>query len=75
MLGLDEPDDDDALRALAARQLGVPAEELPPLRLLKRSIDARRGRVRFHLLLEIGGESAPALALPEPREVDGAGAW
>jgi len=69
-LGPDQPDDDASLRALAARRLGVAAEALPPLRLLKRSLDARRGRVRFHLLLEVGGEGEGALALPEPREVD-----
>lgn len=55
-----------------ARKLGVETVELPSLRLLKRSLDARGGRVRFHLLLEVGGAPPPALALPEPREVGGA---
>jgi len=72
VLGLDEPDDEASLRLLAARQLGSEVEALPPLRLLKRSLDARGGRVRFHLLVGIGGAPPPALALPEPREVDGA---
>jgi len=72
LLGLDEPDDESSLRAVVARQLAVDPEALPPLRLLKRSLDARGGRARFHLLLEIGGEPPPPLALPEPREVDAA---
>ena len=72
VLGLDEPDDEASLRAHAARALAIAAEDLPPLRLLKRSLDARGGRVRFHLLLELGGEAPAALALPEPRTVDGA---
>jgi uncharacterized protein len=70
ILGLDEPDDERSVRAHAARRLGVETADLPPLRLLKRSLDARGGRVRFHLLLELGGAPAAALALPEPREVD-----
>jgi uncharacterized protein len=50
--GLDDLDDTAGAiaRALAA-QLGVPAGELPPLELRKRSLDARRGRVRFHLVV------------------------
>ena len=72
VVGLGEPEDDAALRALAARKLGVETADLPPLRLLKRALDARGGRVRFHLLLEVGGAPLAALALPEPREVGGA---
>jgi uncharacterized FAD-dependent dehydrogenase len=71
VFGLDEPDDDASIRARIARELRVETVELPPVRLLKRSLDARGGRVRFHLLLELGGTPPPALALPEPREVGG----
>jgi uncharacterized FAD-dependent dehydrogenase len=56
-LGLDEPDDPASLTARLAAQLAVPASALPPLELRKRSIDARRGRVRFHLVV---GALAPA---------------
>ena len=49
-LELDEPDDPSARGKLAA-QLGAPLAELPPLEIRKRSIDARRGRVRFHLVV------------------------
>lgn len=50
-LGLDEPDDAASLAERLAKQLEVPVVELPPLEVRKRSIDARRGRVRFHYVL------------------------
>jgi uncharacterized protein len=70
-IGLDEPTDDAHLRARVARQLGTGVEDLPPLALRKRSIDARRGKVRFHLLLELDPAPAPELGAPHPREVNG----
>ncbi|MCB9577084.1 MAG: FAD-dependent oxidoreductase [Polyangiaceae bacterium] len=70
MLGLDEPDDPEHVRARVARALGVREAELPPLTVKKRSIDARRGRVRFRLLVGLEGE--PEELSPElPREVSG----
>ena len=45
-LELDEPDDEPSLRKKAARALQLEASELPEVVLYKRSIDARRGRVR-----------------------------
>jgi hypothetical protein len=48
-LDLDEPD--ASLAGHLARQLGVPVGELPPLEVRKRSLDARRGRVRFHVVV------------------------
>lgn len=69
-LGLDEPSDPSALAQAAARQLRVPLEQVQPLRVLKRAVDARRGRVRLHYTLSIG-EAEPTLAelgLPHPRE-------
>jgi uncharacterized FAD-dependent dehydrogenase len=69
-LGLDEPDDQDALRARVAARFSVPVEELPELVLKKRAIDARGGRVRFHLTIAPREESGPALGEPTPREVD-----
>jgi hypothetical protein len=69
--GLDEPTDDAHVRARIGTALRVPAEELPPVVLRKRSVDARRGTVRFHLLFELGGtdEVAVELGAPHPREV------
>lgn len=67
-LGLDEPDDEASLRRRAARALGVAESALPVVEVRRRSIDARRGRVRFKLLL--GFEpSGDDLGGAPPREV------
>ncbi len=73
-LGLDDRDDEAALARAVGQKLGRPPADLPPLTLLKRSIDARRGRIAFHLLVGLGaseeGGGPPAeLGLPHPREV------
>ena len=68
-LGLDEPDDAAALAARLAAQLEVPLDELPPLEVRKRSIDARRGRVRFHVVL--GSATAGTLGGAPLRDVAG----
>lgn len=72
-LELREADEPDTVRRQLAKQLRVPVAELPPVRLLKRSIDARRGRVRVHLTLGLGqSEPLPSeLGLPHPRETKG----
>jgi uncharacterized FAD-dependent dehydrogenase len=59
-LGLDEADDAAALAAKLAAQLRVRVAELPPLEVRKRSIDARRGRIRFHVVL---GAASPGATL------------
>lgn len=69
-LGLDDADDDAALRARAARVLGVREQDLPELCVRKRSLDARKGRVRFHVLLGLGPPPAAPLGDPPPREVE-----
>lgn len=52
-----------------ARQLGVAEASLPELELHRRSVDARRGRVRFRLLFGLSsGPPAPIGGAP-PREV------
>jgi uncharacterized FAD-dependent dehydrogenase len=68
-VGLDEPDDAEAIRARVARRLAIDPHDVPPLELKKRAIDARGGRVRFHLTLA-PAEPAGPLGGPEPREVD-----
>jgi hypothetical protein len=70
-LGLDEPDSPDALRRRVALALHRDLDEIPEVVLRRRSIDARRGRVRLHLLLGIGAEEAHELGAPLPREVSG----
>jgi hypothetical protein len=68
-IGLDEPDDDQSLRVLAARKLHVAQEALEELTVVRRALDARHGRVRFHLTLARKAEHREALAPPEPRDV------
>ncbi len=68
-LGLDDADDASELRRRVARQLGVSEELLPELELRKRSLDARRGRVRFHLVVGLGAPLPDVHQAPQPREV------
>ncbi|MFZ9886230.1 MAG: NAD(P)/FAD-dependent oxidoreductase [Myxococcota bacterium] len=65
VLGVDDDDSDAALRRLVARKLKVAHSDVPSLYLLRRSIDARRGRVHLCLSLQLGGQD-PQLALGEP---------
>lgn len=46
-IALDDADDIKSLTAHAAKKLGVPQSQLPPLEVKRRSIDARFGRVSF----------------------------
>ncbi len=48
-LGLDDADDDVALRTAMAKKLNVPTTAVPPVRIARRVIDARGRHVRFHL--------------------------
>jgi uncharacterized FAD-dependent dehydrogenase len=73
-LGLDEPDDEASLKARAAQQLKTKVEAIPFAAVRKRSIDARQGSVKFHVLLALKkdeGVDRPQLGLPLPREVSG----
>ncbi|MBA3397345.1 MAG: FAD-binding protein, partial [Deltaproteobacteria bacterium] len=69
-IGLDDPDDPVSIAARLAAQLEVPVSALPPLELRKRSIDARRGRIRFHLVVGVA-QPGTALGGPPLREVSG----
>jgi uncharacterized FAD-dependent dehydrogenase len=68
---LDEPDPPAAIVAKLAADLGVAPTELPPLEVRKRSIDARRGRVRFQLAVGVAVERPPLGGTP-PRATAGA---
>src|SRR5258706_2398136 len=57
-LGLDEASDADALRQRVAKKLGISPAALPEPSILRRSIDARRGSVHFHLIVGLGGAGA-----------------
>lgn len=71
-VGLDDDESPEALRALVARRLRRAPESLPEIRLLKRALDARRGKVAFHLLVEVGRDEPRELGEPHPREGRGA---
>ncbi len=70
-MGLSEPDDESSLRAKMATRLGVTPASLPRVELRKRTVDARRGRVRFHVVVGFAPDAEPELALPHPVEVEG----
>jgi uncharacterized FAD-dependent dehydrogenase len=73
-LRLDEPDDEASLKARAARMLHTRPEAIPFAAVRKRSIDARKGQVRFHVLLALRpdeGIDRGQLGLPLPRECAG----
>lgn len=67
--GLDESEDLDHLRAKVARKGGIPLDALPELKVVKRSLDARRGRITFHVLVDLSGEASSKLGEPHPKEV------
>ena len=70
-LGLDEADDEASLRARVAQLLTVPVKSLPPLEVKRRAVDARRGRVRFHLTMGLATAPGTVLADPPIRAVSG----
>ena len=57
-LGADESQEPSERRRRVARELGRPGDSLPELVVLMRSIEARRGRVRLHVVV------GPATLLP-----------
>jgi uncharacterized protein len=69
-LELDEPDDLAAVARKLAAQVGVAVNALPPIEVRKRSIDARRGRIRFHYVVGVA-EAATALGGEPLRETIG----
>ena len=62
-------DEPAVLAGKLAAQLGRSPAELPPLEIRKRSLDARRGRIRFHLV--VGAASGAVLGGVPVREVAG----
>lgn len=71
-LGLDEADDPEALRRAVAKHLGTDVGTLPELHLVRQSIDARRGRVRFHAVVDFEPSALETeWALPDPRPTSG----
>ncbi len=65
-------DGEDEVERQVAKKLGIPVEALPELRVLRRSIDARGGRVHFDLVVGFGPEvEVETLGSARPREVKG----
>jgi uncharacterized protein len=71
-LGLDEPDDEEHLRRRVAKELRIAEADVPEVVLYKRSIDARKGKVRFHVTVGLGSPASGELGGPPPRELTGA---
>jgi uncharacterized FAD-dependent dehydrogenase len=72
-LGLDEAQDADKLRQSVGKKLGISPSAVPEPTILRRSIDARRGSVRFHLIVGLGARGSEPLGGPPPREPSVAG--
>lgn len=72
-LALDDIDEPESLRGRIARQLGVKAEDIPHVRVVRRAIDARRGQVSFRLKVSLRDQepSGKPVADTVPREVKG----
>lgn len=68
-LSPDEAMDPSRVRERLAAILRSTPSDLPPHVLRKRSLDARRGHARFHLVFEVGERESHDLAAPHPREV------
>lgn len=67
-VSIEKVDDRDAWKRLAARKLKLPPRRIQALRLLKKSIDARRAPVRFRLRLQVGiDQELETLSMPERR--------
>ena len=69
-LELDAPDDHESLAHKLASQLGVSRDQVGQFEIRKRSIDARRGRIRFHFVVG-APESGSALGGEQLRETSG----
>lgn len=56
-----------ALRDAAARRAGLRPSDVVAVVLRRRSIDARKGRVRVHALVEVHTNTPPGIQAPRPR--------
>jgi uncharacterized FAD-dependent dehydrogenase len=70
-LGLLDPDEPAAVAGRVARKLGCSVADLPELTVIRRTLDARRGKITFHLEIALDPELARnefSAGLP-PKEV------
>ena len=69
-IGLDESESESSLRAKVAGCLGREIQAGQPLTVVRRSLDARHGHVRYRLMVRVGGDSSVARQEERPpREV------
>jgi len=59
IVGLDEADDEAALRRVAADSIGIASERVTAVRIRRRSIDARRLPIRIQLRVEVYLDQVP----------------
>ncbi len=72
-LGLDEPEEAHIIKSRVARMLGCSIDNVPTPVVVRRAIDARRGKVQFRIRVELGVATGARLAKdPQvPREGKG----
>ncbi len=70
-LDLDELEEPNALRALVARRLRRPVDEVPMPVVVRRAIDARHGGVRFRIRVALAADVPVQSSGPVPRDVEG----
>jgi uncharacterized FAD-dependent dehydrogenase len=70
-VGLDDIDDPDALGRLVARALKRSVSDVLEWTVRRRSLDARRGSVKFHLVVAVGANETYEPVGPAPRTVSG----
>ena len=70
-VGLDDIDDPEAVGRLVARALKRSVSDVSEWTVRRRSLDARRGSVKFHLVVAVGASEADEPVGPAPRAVSG----
>ena len=70
-VGLDDIDNEEALGRLVARALGRSETDVPEWTVRRRSLDARRGHVTFHLVVAVGAGDTRQLVASPPKVVSG----
>ena len=70
-VGLDEVDDPEVVGRLVARALKRSVYDVPEWTVRRRSLDARRGSVKFHLVVAVGAGDTEQPVGPAPRTVSG----
>ena len=70
-VGLDDIDDPEVVTRLVARALKRSVADVPEWTVRRRSLDARRGSVKFHLVIAVGVGDTHQPVGPPPKPVSG----